>query len=90
MKLLLCKSCQDVVRLIDEKRVCRCGKTGGIYVDDLNAKYFGNDAVPIGFANSSLHQAIINQPIGGHGKEFIAFVIPKNCSTLVKVEKEDL
>ena len=42
MKLLLCKECQDIVRLIqEEKRVCKCGKVGGKYTDDLNAVYFG-------------------------------------------------
>ena len=28
MKLLLCKSCQDVIRLIDTVRTCKCGEVG--------------------------------------------------------------
>lgn len=81
MKLLLCKECQDVVRLIQEKRVCKCGKVGGKYIDDLNAVYFGEMAIPIGFANSTLVQAVHNQPKNGMGENFIAFVIPKISST---------
>lgn len=81
MKLLLCKECQDIVRLIDVKRNCKCGKVGGRYTDDLNAIYFGEMAVPIGFANSSLVKSVHNQPKNGMGENFTAFVIPKVCST---------
>ena len=81
MKLLLCKECQDVVRLNDVKRVCKCGKVGGKYTDDLNAIYFGETAVPIGFVNSTLAKAVHKQPKEGMGENFTAFVIPKVCST---------
>lgn len=82
MKLLLCKKCQDIIRLIqDEKRVCQCGKVGGKYIDDLNAVYFGDMAVPLGFANNTLVNAVHNQPKDGMGENFTAFVIPKVCST---------
>ena len=82
MKLLLCKECQDIVRLIrEEKRVCKCGKVGGKYTDDLNAVYFGEMAVPIGFANSTLVKAVHKQPENGMGENFTAFVIPKVCLT---------
>lgn len=81
MKLILCKECQDVVRLIDIKRTCKCGKVGGKYIDNLNAVYFGEMAVPIGFANSTLVKAIRDQPKDGIGETFTAFVIPKKCST---------
>lgn len=81
MKLLLCKECQDIIRLVDVKRTCKCGKVGGRYIDDLNAVYFGDMAVPIGFANSSLVSAVRNQPKNGMGENFTAFVIPKVCST---------
>lgn len=88
MKLVLCKECQDIVRLIeDKKRVCQCGKVGGKYVDDLNAVYFGDVAVPIGFANSTLVKAIANQPENGMGVNFTAFVIPKTCDTFTLVEE---
>lgn len=82
MKLLLCKECADIVRLIqDEKRICKCGKVGGRYIDDLNAVYFGELAVPIGFENSTLLKAVHNQPKDGMGERFTAFVIAKACLT---------
>jgi hypothetical protein len=88
MKLLLCKECQDIVRLIDIKRTCKCGKSGGKYTDELNAVYFGEMAVPIGFVNKTLVKAVYNQPKNGMGEDFTAFVIPKVCSTY-KIVLED-
>mgnify|MGYP000959980510 CR=1 FL=1 len=88
MKLLLCKNCQDVIRLVQEEvRTCRCGKVSGKYINDLDAIYSGKEAIPLGFANSTLANAIQNQPDDNWGKEFTAFVIPKKCSTFVKVRK---
>lgn len=87
MKLLLCTECQDVIRLIDIKRTCRCGKIGGKYTDNINAIYFGDTAIPIGFANSTLIKAINNQSKEGAGENFTAFVIPKFCPTLKFVLK---
>lgn len=81
MKLLLCKECQDIVRLINVKRICKCGKVGGKYTDAFNAVYFGEMAVPIGFANSTLVKAIHSQPGKGMGEHFTAFVCPKDCLT---------
>lgn len=79
MKLLLCKECRDIIGLIDVKRTCKCGKVGGKYTDNVNAIYFGEMAVPIGFANTTLVKAVHNQPKDGMGKDFTAFVIPKKC-----------
>jgi len=89
MKLLLCKNCQDVIRLVQEEvRTCRCGKVSGKYINDLDAIYSGDDAIPLGFANSTLVEAIVNQPEGnGLGKVFTAFVIPKNCPSFVKINE---
>lgn len=86
MKLLLCKRCQDVIRLFDEKRTCKCGHSSGWYIDDSNAVYNGADAVPIGFANSTLLSALYNQPLEGMGKRFEAFVIPVKCPTYKRVK----
>lgn len=84
MKLLFCKNCQDLIRLIASNRSCLCGKTSGHYDDDLNAVYEGDFAVPIGFLNSSFSKAIQNQPQDGKGEIFKAFVIPKDCPTFKK------
>ena len=88
MKLLYCPKCDDVFKLAYAKRSCKCGKVSGKYLlDGLQAVYTGG--VPLGFANSSLLIAIKNQRPGGLGREFIAFVIPKNCATMVAVAKID-
>lgn len=81
MKLLLCKECQDIVRLIDTRRVCKCGKVGGKYTDGLNAIYFGDMAVPLGLSNGTLVNAVRKRPESGMGENFTAFVVPKLCST---------
>ena len=83
MKLFICLECQDVVRLIDKKRKCQCGKCWGMYEDEIFATYHG-PAVPLGFNNTSLVWAINNQPVSGKGKMFEAFVIPEKCSTFRK------
>ena len=60
MKLLPCKSCQDVFKLDFVLRTCKCGLVGGKYLDAINAEYFGTGAVPLRFVNSSLVDAIDN------------------------------
>lgn len=90
MKLLLCRKCQDVFKLQSKQKTCACGAVGGRYFEDgINAEYWGENAVPIGFANSTLADAILDQPEEGWGKEFKAFVIPKVCPTMQKVNKQD-
>jgi len=87
MKLILCFKCEDVVRLFGESRACRCGSSGGRYIDSLNAEVWGT-CVPLGFDSSSLAVATNEQPKGpGPGKRFNAFVIPKTCSAVKVVEK---
>lgn len=91
MKLVLCRKCYDVVKLGRDKahtHYCECRAVGGYYLEDLlHAEFFGGEiAVPLGFANSSLTQAALNQPEMGWGKNFEAFVIPKNCPTLKMVD----
>jgi hypothetical protein len=85
MKLLLCLNCNDLFNLDFDEKSCKCSFTKGKYIDQLNAIYSGNSAVPLGFSNPSLSNAIRNQPKEGLGEEFTAFVIPENCETFVKV-----
>lgn len=88
MKLILCRKCQDVYKLgrLKDKK-CTCGATGGRYLKDgLHAEIWGDDAVPLGFANSSLVMAIQRQPASGWGKTFEAFVIAKECDTVKVIE----
>jgi hypothetical protein len=61
MKFIVCKECQDVVRLVIGERSCQCGKSKGSYENQLNAWYSG-PCVPIGFDNRSLNVAMQKQP----------------------------
>ena len=89
MKLILCKECGDVVRLVTEElRYCLCGKCSGQYTDGLNAWYKGEHAVPLGIANQTLVEAIDKQPQEGMGANFDAFVIPVICKTFKKIDDE--
>lgn len=86
MKLLLCKNCGDVFSISTQKeKTCSCGKTTGMYTDNLNAWYTGDFAVPIGFANTDFNFALRVQPQSGIGQTFTAFIIPKVCETFKKV-----
>jgi hypothetical protein len=52
MKLIHCKSCHDVVRLIPEEwRKCYCGDVGGQYNEDLMTATVGGDCDVIGIPN---------------------------------------
>ena len=82
MKLLYCKNCRDVVRLIKENRYCLCGKSSGMYLDNVNAVYSGN-AVPLGINNSSFNEAVFYQK-EKESITFDAFVIEKQCKTFIK------
>lgn len=86
MKLIICTECQDVVKGHTEARTCKCGSSCIKYSEDgLNAVYWG-PAIPLGFANSSLRKAVLNQPADGMGERFEAFVIPKSCPTFLKLD----
>lgn len=85
MKLVLCLACQDVFKLSNTPRCCKCGLSSGYYQPDgLNAVYSGEKAIPIGFNNTSLAAAVATQPKDGMGQSFNAFVIPKKCPTFKK------
>lgn len=101
MKLLLCTKCSDVVALrTSHERKCECGLSGGKYIDELNAEYWGPSYL-LGFANSSLIDALraqmregdLNETMGGFygkekkGRDFTAFVIPESASSIKKVDK---
>lgn len=91
MKLLFCPACEDVLKLIETRRTCRCGASYGYYHEDgLNAT-IGGKAVPIGFDNGSFLVAYFGRPIEGRkGSRFTAFVIPHYCEHIHEEEKPDL
>lgn len=91
MKLLLCKSCSDVIALgIGKFRKCECGLSSGRYLDDnYNAEIKGEDAIAICFLNSTLAYAVNHRPESGErGIEFIAFVAAKDHPTIKLVPQE--
>lgn len=90
LKLIFCPQCEDIFRLIrDEDRVCKCGKSGGRYNDDLRAEIWGN-AVPLGFENASFAKALTMRPKKSVlGARFTAFVIPKECDTISIITRDD-
>ena len=52
MKLIHCKKCHDVVRLVHTKwRVCECKSVGGQYNEDLMSATIGGDADVLGIPN---------------------------------------
>lgn len=86
MKLIFCPNCQDVLKFDYKSRQCKCGRSGGKYLEDgLHAEIYGL-TIPLGLANSTLVKALDNRPEDGMGKKFTAFVIPKECPTIKKVE----
>ena len=85
MKLLFCNNCENVFKLTRKEKTCGCGKCGGVYLDKLNAEYWG-DATPLGFNNFELNVALMTQPKKGMGADFGAFVIPEECTTFKKVK----
>lgn len=91
MKLIFCHKCGDVVCLIkEEPRFCKCRESVGQYINNLDAWYEGKHAVPLGFNNFSLINALGKQPKDGMGERFEAFVIPKVCPTFdIKFKPED-
>lgn len=88
MKLILCKSCQDIVRPLPNKtRYCDCGKVSVKAIGVLNIQVSGKEyATPLGFRNSSFRGAVINQPETGMGEDFVAFVIPKQCDSIKYID----
>lgn len=87
MKLVYCTACLDIVKLNRSLRKCICGKSGGYYLaDGINVEIFGQEAVPLGIGNTTFRNALNNRPKHGSGERFEAFVIPKNCGTVKRLD----
>ncbi|WP_370978595.1 hypothetical protein [Agaribacterium sp. ZY112] len=85
MKLILCRDCGDVVKLMHNPRQCFCCASGGRYTGVAgNAEVWG-PIIPIGFHNTSFTTALENQPESGLGRDFVAFVIPKECDSVKSI-----
>lgn len=96
VKLIYCNECHDVVSLRISSdgapfRTCACGKSGGKYVDRINAVTYG-PCIPLGFAGRSFRDARANrkpQDSDDGGTLFTAFVIPENCPSVNEHPNEE-
>ena len=89
MKLLYCKSCNDLFSLNIDNRTCQCGETGGHYKDNkLDIVIYGH-AVPVGINNNFFLTAVDIQNDYGEGIPIEAFVMPKNCPTVTYKDNPD-
>jgi hypothetical protein len=86
MKLILCLECQDVVKLERELRYCKCKECWGKYYEDGLHAVISPKAIPLGFNNSTLADALRARPKEGMGMRFTAFVIPEKCDTVEVVK----
>lgn len=86
MKLIYCPYCKDVVRLIDKRRECGCGKSWGNYVDHVLAE-LGGAAVPVGIGNKSFVEALRERagPAKRAHMRLDAFLIKEPCDTVRRV-----
>ena len=84
MKLLLCRSCQDMVKLAtSEVRHCHCKRCSGHYLEDgHNAEVWGREAEVIAIGNTSLIHALksedLTKPALGLGPDIRAWLFPHN------------
>jgi hypothetical protein len=101
MKLICCVKCNQVFNLSFDYKECDGGHGGGQYIDNLNAKVWGDltNIFVLGFANTSLASALRNQLEHGDqapdfyyagkmtpkGREFTAFVIPEAADSVERV-----
>lgn len=84
MKLLHCRSCEDVValRVSDDHRHCDCGRSFGKLNSAKQPEIFG-PAILLGIADNKLARAINAQPDSGKGPPFHAYVFPRSLSGAV-------
>jgi hypothetical protein len=82
MKLLYCKKCGDIFNLTHKEKICSCGETSGLYIDNINAEIKG-DCIPLGFANSTFRAAFkIRRLEPDTNPLFTAFFIPENAESV--------
>jgi hypothetical protein len=60
MKLLLCRECGDVVKLLTDERWCRCGRAHGYYRTDVEVVIMGTAEVLL-LDNGALHTAMVQR-----------------------------
>lgn len=89
MKLVYCQKCQGIIRLRNIEKQCDCGLTKGKYIDNLNAVFSGEFAIPMGVDNNSFREALLiyNDMNFQYGPNFKAFIITEPCKTFKRKKK---
>lgn len=103
MKLLLCVTCSQIFNLSHKYAECNGGHGGGLYVDEVNAKIWGDreKIFVLGFANGSIVSALRDQINEGDldekmryagrmetvGRDFTAFIIPESAGSIERVDE---
>lgn len=81
MKLILCPSCGDVVKLrVVKWRSCDCGESHGRYLKDGYHAEIAGKAIAIGIINNSLLKALSTKD------NFIAFVFKPDYHHIRKLD----
>lgn len=85
MKLLYCKTCGDIIRLIRVPRTCMCTDCSGHYTDSIMAEVSGPCLI-IGFHNPEFYDAVhADLDKTKKGVEFLAFMIPNNAASIERM-----
>jgi hypothetical protein len=92
----MCLDCGDIFNLISVGKICSCGNTHGVYIDDINAEISGN-CKAIGFSNIKFELAYTMQDLEDEaqngansclpGVEFTAFFIPETAKSVKRIDK---
>ena len=103
MKIFCCHQCNELFSLSHEYKECKGKHGGGMYIDNLNAKVWGEkDRYSVlGIDNGSFVAAIREQIKNGDstemmyyaggmtpkGREFDAFIIPTAAKSVIRLDK---
>ncbi len=100
MKLIRCKTCDDVIRLIHTRwRMCECGKSGGQYNGITMSATVGGDCEVIGirndyfeypqFSEDRIERATLIQGEYLHDNQVFRINSPEGPNLDLIIEKED-
>lgn len=87
MKLIFCRSCEDLVSLREAPRSCSCGKSKGNYRADGRRAVYSGPCVPVIIKNESLDKGVAKWKDVKESVPVEAFVIPL-YNTSMKKEDE--
>lgn len=87
MKLVFCKTCNDMFSLRDgEPRTCWCGESAGRYLAGGAGIYSGAAAIPICFGAGELRRAIRERADLGSGQRFAVWVVARQSQSFTRAD----